>query len=267
MLPPYCAYVMSKNLISLVYKTNQYFLEALSKEVFEVGGVTAYAPTIKEPNLNFAMQTGEIEGRLEELFHKVEMFFEARNLPWFWMLDPSREQTDVKNILHKHGFKIIERYSTFVGFVNDFYLEDTLKKLTLREVEGEKLTDWACPLQDAFQGTEESVHSYLEAHVRALHKGANFHHIVGYVDEEPVCAGTLSASPYGARLDDLGVKQIYQRQGYGKALTFYGMKLAQELGYDWVCLDASDQGAQLYKALGFQELCQNVFYGKSKQKI
>ncbi len=251
-------------LVANIHKTQEYFLWALSKDIFEERGVTAYTPELRDPNLNFAMQTGKIDGDFEELIYKVEVFYETLDMPWFWQLNPSRDQTELKETLHKCGFKAAESYSTFIGFLDHFSSEEFLKECTIQEVGEEKLIDWMIPLQEAFQGTEESANLYREAHIRALHKHANIHHFVSYVGTEPFCAGTLSLSPYGARLDDLGTKHAYQRQGFGKAMTLYQMKVAKDLGYEWVCLDASDQGTLLYKSLGFQELCQNQVYEKER---
>lgn len=252
------------DLIANVHKTQEYFLWALSKDICKDRGVTAYAPGLKEPNLNFAMQTGELDGNFEDILRKVDAFYKTLEIGWYWMLNPSRDQENIKKILHRCGYKIAENYSIFSGFVDAFPSEGFLKDLTIQEVREEKLLDWAIPLQDAFQGTEKSIKLYRKAHMCALHKHANFRHFVAYVGSEPVSAATLSLSSYGARLDDLGTKRIYQRRGFAKAMILYCIKRAKDLRYEWVCLDASDQGALLYKALGFQELCQNQFYRKER---
>ncbi|MBY0501746.1 MAG: GNAT family N-acetyltransferase [Alphaproteobacteria bacterium] len=224
--------------------------------------MTAYAPGLKEPNLNFALQTGELQGNFEDILQKVDTFYKPWEIGWYWLLNPSRDQKNIKKSLHKCGYSVAETYSTFIGFLDYISSEEFLKNYTIKEVEEEELLEWTRPLQEAFQGTEESTNLYKNAHVRALHKQANFRHFVAYVGREPVSAATLSLSSYGARLDDLGTKPAFQRQGFGKALVLYQMEIAKDLGYEWVCLDASDQGGLLYKALGFQELCQNQFYKK-----
>ncbi len=250
------------DLISSALKTQEYFLWALSKEIFEEKGVTAYFPGIPEPNLNFAMQTGDIEGDLEEILHQVETFYKERGLPWFWQLNPARDQSNLKTTLHKCGYEITERYSTFVGFIDPFSLQENEQNITIKEVGDGQLSDWILPQQEAFQTTEDCAHDYLKAHIRALQKNATFHHFVAYADGKPVSASTLSLSAYGARLDDLGTRPAYQRKGIGLAMVRHQMKVAKDLGYEWVCLDTSEQGAFLCQSMGFQELCQNEVYGR-----
>jgi GNAT superfamily N-acetyltransferase len=253
-----------KELITNVHKTQEYFLWAVSKDIFKDRGVTAYAPGLKKPNLNIAMQTENLEGDFKDILPKVERFYKPWEIGWYWMLNPSKNQENIKRILHKYGYKVAENYSTLIGFLDYFSPEEFLKNYTIKEVEEKELLDWIHPLQEAFEGTEESANLYQKVHVHALHKHANFHHFVAYVGTEAVSAATLSLSPYGARLDDLGTKHAYQRQGFGKALVLYQMKVAKDLGYTWVCLDASDQGTLLYKVLGFQELYQNQLYEKKR---
>lgn len=139
-----------------------------------------------------------------------------------------------------------------------------MKNIVIKEAEELQLSDWILPLQEAFESTKESASVYLEAHIHALHKGANFQHFVASAGDEPVSASTLSLSSHGARLDDLGIKPAYQRKGIGSAITLHLMKVAKNLSYEWICLDASEEGALLYKSMGFQELCQNEMYGKAQ---
>ena len=255
------------HLIYSSHKTQEYLLRGLSKEIFEDRGITAYAPDISEPNLNFAMQTNKIEGDLEDLLHKVETFYKARDLPWFWQLNSSRDQSFLKKTLHKCGYRVIEKYSTFIGSLEQVSLQTNLKNVTIKEVREELLSDWILPLREAFQSTEAHAQDYLKAHIRALHKKTNLHHFVAYIEGTPVSAGTLSLSSYGARLDDLGTNPSHQRKGIGSAMVLYQMKVAKNWGYERVYLDASQQGTLLYQSIGFQELCQNELYGKDSLKV
>ncbi|MBY0293431.1 MAG: GNAT family N-acetyltransferase, partial [Alphaproteobacteria bacterium] len=249
------------DLIQAAHKTQEYFLWALSKEIFDDRGVTAFAPGINEPNLNFAMQTGDFGNDIEKILSLVEEFYEARHIPWSWVINPSRDQENLKTVLKKRGYTLISNYPIFVGFLEDVFLNDPLKTFTIQEIGEEQLLEWIAPLQEAFQGTKVNAHLYLEAHHLALKKKANFRHFVTYVKGKPVSAATLSLSSYGARLDDLGTTHAYQRKGFGRAMTLYAMKIAKELGYEWVCLEASDQGALLYESMGFKELYRNEIYG------
>ncbi|OJW47935.1 MAG: hypothetical protein BGO67_08680 [Alphaproteobacteria bacterium 41-28] len=89
--------------IQSIHKTQEYFLMALSKEIYEKKGITAFAPGMSDPNLNFAMQTGDKDGDLEIIIQDVEKFYGGLHLSWGWMISPSRDQTDLKAALEKRG--------------------------------------------------------------------------------------------------------------------------------------------------------------------
>ena len=250
------------SLIHNVHKTQEYFLRNLSKKNFDEKGVVAFALDLSDPNLNWVMQTGELEDNLETTIHSVETFYQRLGLSWRWVLNPSIDQENLKEALKKKGYVLTYSAPILVGSLQDRLPEDCLNDFDIKQVGEEKLSDWIIPLKEAYQATNENALLYQEAHLRALQKKANFRHFVGYVNDVPVAAATLSLSPYGARLDDLGILTTYQKKGFGTAMALFRMKIAKNLGYDWICLEASNDGARLYKKMGFKELYPLKIYRK-----
>lgn len=249
-------------LIQNVHKTQEYFLWALSKDVLEEKGVIAFAPGITSPNLNFALQTGDFKDDRDAIINIVENFFKTRGLSWSWMMNPLRDQDELKAGLESRGFSLLPPYPVMVYEFGISILSDALKNFDIREVSSGDLSDWILPLKEGFKATEVDALLYREAHQRALQKKAGFRHFIAYVAGVPVSAATLSLSSYGARLDDIGTKPSFQRKGFATSVILYAMKVAQELGYPWVCLEASDEGMPLYTKLGFKELYRNEIYSK-----
>lgn len=253
---------MDIKLIFKAHKTQEYFLRALSKEIFEEDGITAFAPNIPDPNLNLAMQTEEQVDLSDKTIQVVERFYQQFDLPWGWALSSAMSQQSLEVALKRQDYELLTATPVLVRFLEDFLPDDRLKYFNIKEVEQEKLSDWIAPLQEAFQATEQNAFLYQEAHIHALHQRADFHHFVAYADGIPVSAATLSLSPYGARLDDLGTLPAYQRKGFGTGLILYIMKRAKDCGYQGLFLETSDGGASLYKTLGFNELYRNKIYRK-----
>jgi len=251
-----------QDLISNVHKTQEYFLWALSQEVLELNGVTAFASDMKSPNLNFALQKGKIKGNADLCVDAIERFFERFQLPWSWIINPAEDQTLLKQYLEKKGFSMVSNYPVMAYKFDSPFPEQNLKDVLVKELVPAQLSEWIHPLKEAFQATNEDALHYQEAHQRALEKKANFRHFAAYAEGEPVSAATLSLSSYGARLDDLGTKPSFQRKGFARAVTLHAMKVAHELGYPWICLEASDEGIPLYTKIGFKELYRNEVYGK-----
>lgn len=254
------------NLIENVHKTQEYFLNALSKETFEEKGVAAFTLHMSAPhlNLNWAMQTGKLEGDLERIIQSVESFYQRLGLSWRWMINPSMDQENLKEALKQRGYVLAYSAPILIGSLKDSLPNHNTEDFHIEEVGEEKLSDWMIPLKESYGATAEDALRYQEAHARALQKKANFHHFVAYVEGKPAASGTLSLSPYGARLDDLGILPAYQKKGFGKAMAIYRMNRAKKLGYQWICLEASDQGVHLYKQMGFKELYTIKVYRKKR---
>jgi GNAT superfamily N-acetyltransferase len=179
------------------------------------------------------------------------------------MLNPSRNQENLKKALKQRGYELTFSAPILVGSLEGTLPPDR-EGYHIKEVGEEKLSDWIIPLKEAYKATKEDALRYQEAHARALRKKAKFHHFVAYAEEKPVASGTLSLSSDGARLDDLGVLPAYQGKGFGRAMALYRMNIAKALGYQWICLEGSDQGASLYKQMGFQELYPIKVYRKKR---
>jgi ribosomal protein S18 acetylase RimI-like enzyme len=251
-------------LIHDVHKTQEYFLKSLSQETLETRGITAFAIGNMEPNLNWALQTDDFEDNLETTIHAVETFYETLGYSWRWVMNPTMNQEKLLETLRKRGYGLAYTAPVLGGSLEEPLHSNTRLDFDIREVGADKLVDWILPLKEAFQATEEDALLYQNAHLRALKKGAAFRPFVAYADGLPVSASTLSLSPSGARLDDLGTHTAYQRKGYGAAMALHRMKIAKDLGYDWICLEASEQGALLYRQMGFQELYRLKVYRKKR---
>ena len=141
------------NLIYNVHKTQEYFLRALSKEIFEEQGITAFSVGNMDPNLNWSLQTGNFEDDIETTIHGVETFYQHHNLSWRWMMNPAIAQEDLKNALRKRGYGLAFMAPVLVGSLEAPSPVNLLQDVDIQEVKEEKLSDWLLPLKKAFQAT------------------------------------------------------------------------------------------------------------------
>jgi GNAT superfamily N-acetyltransferase len=75
----------------------------------------------------------------------------------------------------------------------------------------------------------------------------------GKVDGKLVATGTLAA--YGNKCGWVGmilVDEAYRRRGYGEAMLNRVLRIADEMGLEWVGLDATELGKPLYLKKGFR---------------
>ncbi len=74
-----------------------------------------------------------------------------------------------------------------------------------------------------------------------------------YLDGEPVAASMLHCAAGVAGVYWVGVIPAVRRQGIGTAITWHALRQAQQMGYHWAVLQATELGAPVYRRLGFKE--------------
>ncbi len=81
--------------------------------------------------------------------------------------------------------------------------------------------------------------------------------LFGQLDQRIIAQSVLQLT-YGkhgiASIRNVGVAPAMRRRGYGRALTIAALRIAKDAGCRYALLSATDEGALLYKQLGFQSL-------------
>lgn len=124
----------------------------------------------------------------------------------------------------------------------------------------ENLSDWALPLESAFESNQNLMLQYRTRHQAALDRGRQLSHFSLYVKGRPVCSLTLSIDGRVARLDDIGTQTGFQGKGYASALIQHALMHAKSHNVAWCFLEASNQGISIYRKTGFLPLFDYVTF-------
>lgn len=76
-------------------------------------------------------------------------------------------------------------------------------------------------------------------------------HYIGYLDEQPVTAATLTLAAGIAGLFDISTPEAFRRQGFGSAISWKLMQEAQRRGYTQAYVWSSPMGKGVYQGVGF----------------
>jgi ribosomal protein S18 acetylase RimI-like enzyme len=241
-------------------QTQQYFWRSLAKEIHNEHGVIACYSGIDNKNFNPVIYANTEEHNVSNAITSVVNFYENRNMPWCWIATPFTKPDALGEILPEYGLELIYTCFSMICELSNFQSEDFLKDYQIKEATDlTAMTDWMLVLNAGFGAEETDDMSYRDLNM-AIPYG--FRHFVAYENDEAVAAGTLSVSEHGARIDNVATKPSHTRRGFGSAITLHAMEEAKRLGYDWCCLDASDEGLLMYKKLGFKECYETKIYGK-----
>jgi ribosomal protein S18 acetylase RimI-like enzyme len=250
--------LLYKNIDSIL----QFFFSSLAKETYKQDGIKAWYSGINHKGINIAYAANMDHPVLSKNVKEVIEFFRKFDAPWTWVVTPFTQQSNLEKVLESHSLKLLDTAYTMVHKLENLNLR-TLQNYHIKEVTDiEGMTDWALCLNEAFGTEEKNDMDYRDVNIKIPYGGKHaFHHFVGYLDDEPIAAGTLSVSKYGTRIDNIGTKTDYLRKGFGSMITLHLMHEAKRLGYKFCCLDASSEGLQMYKKLGFIECYESKIYG------
>jgi GNAT superfamily N-acetyltransferase len=134
------------------------------------------------------------------------------------------------------------------------FLPHSVRKDYKLKCTDKRLTDWAIPLESAFESEQKVIRQYQTQHQIAINTGKQLFHFSLYVKTNPVCSLTLSIQNRSARLDDIGTKTEFQGQGYASALIQYALEYAMSQNVSQCFLEASNEGVSIYKRIGFSDL-------------
>jgi GNAT superfamily N-acetyltransferase len=116
---------------------------------------------------------------------------------------------------------------------------------------------------NGFDPTHRSPVTVQEAErfLRSLGEGRA---ILAWLDERPVCAGTLSAPHDGiTELSAVTTRRPFRRRGIATALSAYAAQIAFRLGVQIVCLTAEDARAgRVYERVGFRPTATMLAYSE-----
>ncbi len=229
----------------------------MAVEIYEKNGIFGWITGLDEKYLNGVISSNfENEATIKE----VIQFFQNKNYPWIWEVNPLAKPDNLEELLVKNGFILDRSYVTL-----SYDLTKQLaapKPCDIREVTNEKdFMNWGIPLEEGFDSSADDSKRFIQLTAKIPYgDNQSFHHYALYHDDKPISCVTLSLSKFGARIDNLATRNSHLRQGFGKALTLFAMNKAKKLGYTMICLDASDEGLLLYKNIGFTEVYQHKTY-------
>lgn len=215
--------------------------------VLEDGKIQVFFTGVQSADLNMVLQQEEVV-ELASAFEKVNHFFKVHNVSWTWIVRNDLLNEKMHDELKVAGY--LCDWETTAMFCNVMNVEGR-KTQYLKIRECHDLNFWGMPLLEAFDSTEILLQQYIQAHQRPK---TGVYHYVGFLEETPVTALTVSMNSGVARLDDVGTIPKYQRNGYASELIRFVLDRLKDQGIVECYLGASTDGMGVYKNIGFQEM-------------
>lgn len=191
----------------------------------------------------------------EQAVRDIVAYFQSAGVELFtWWLDSHLETAAWREYLLPHGFGFD---SNTPGMAVELAKLPAAvdSPLTIRQVNEEQLVRaWSEVMVQGF-GLPEGAISKMADLTARLGTDLPFGHYLGFVDDRPVATSTLFLAAGVAGIYNVTALPVGRGRGAGSAITLAPLRAAQEMGYHVGILQSSKMGYNVYRRLGFEEVC------------
>lgn len=183
--------------------------------------------------------------------------------PFSWWMAPTSTPADLGTILRERGVSESETEEVMVAALVDVPPAPARDDLTIVVVKSlEQLRDYAWLMARNWNPPSDAV---VEFHERAaaaiLADDCASRFVVAYRGAEPVAGAEVHFNSGVAGLYGIVTLDAHRRQGFGTAVTLAALDLARSTGMTHAVLQASADGAPVYKKIGFATIGTYTEYG------
>lgn len=242
-----------KTLIDFYHRAEEYFFSSISQQAHNFGsGASAYLTGVDAGSLNLLI-IKQCDVNISAVLKDGIRIFDDAGLP-FTVLLSENIATQFTTILRDDGFVPAYETLTMQLVMKDFMPKECMNDEFDIRCTNQRLDDWALPLESAFASNATLMMQYRLRHQSAIDAQKQFFHFSLYVENRAVCSLTLSINNGFARLDDIGTDVDFQGQGYATALIRHALQYIDRSAVSHCFLEASSQGASIYRKAGFSTL-------------
>lgn len=217
--------------------------------------VTVVRSEIPDDMFNYVLSARFTDiNAVKRIDHVIEKF-EKYHLPFSWWVGESDTPSNLGETLSQHRLTFKEQD---VGMILDLanFHPKSVTNLDFEHVQNANaLKDFGHVIQ-AIGGHPESYDRiYKHIPLDLLQDEALLEIHIGYLQKTPTVTGIIVFGGNIAGIYYVATVPDQRGKGYGTAMMEHLLSRAKQKGYHLTGLEASSEGANLYKRLGFKEVC------------
>jgi GNAT superfamily N-acetyltransferase len=244
--------------ISHFHAIEGYFFSLISDDVKECDHLIRYTSGVIAPNLNPAI-VHHADSQLMQDIRQCQSYFEHRVLPWALVIPNHAYHPSLLPALQSLSLDIADEGTAMWINPLNTNIPASSNELIIKEI-SHSLGEWSIAVVEGFESTPEITDVYTMQHQKALLKTNSMFHFTAFLGNEPVSSITVTIHNNLARLDDISTRPLYQHKGYATALILHALGFLQKKKIEACFLEASSDGLNVYKRIGFTELFQNLYF-------
>jgi ribosomal protein S18 acetylase RimI-like enzyme len=235
------------------------FAETPNYEIVRTQHLTTVSSGVKIPLFNRAMFSRLSSTNVDETIQETIAYFESRGLPFTWQVDPTDTPEDLSVHLEKHGLTLSSG-SGMALVLSELKIPETQNELTFERVRTLELYEVYARLLAKAYGMPEFAWEDLVQILLSVGLRADFHHYIGYLDGQPVATSAILYSDGVAGIYNIATLPEARGRRMGSMITAAPLIDARERGYKVRILHSTQMGYNVYKRLGYEEVCRKVGY-------
>jgi len=235
------------------------FSNAPLYETVRTPHLTTLACSVKIPLFNRVAHTRLLSSNVDEKIQETIEYFESKELPFTWQVDPTDTPEDLPEHLEKRGFTLSSGPGMALA-LSELKIPETQDDLSFERVRTPELCDVFAGLAAKAYGIPEFAWEDYTQIVMDVGIRDDLFHYLGYLDGQPVATATVLYSDGVAGIYNIATLPEARGRRMGSMMTAAPLIDARERGYKVSILHSSQMGYNVYKRLGFEEICRKVGY-------
>ena len=199
---------------------------------------------------------------IEEIDQKIQEtidYFELKSLPFYWQVDPQSRPKDLADRLEKAGLERRESPGMAIEIENLVVPQEPEGFRYERATSPEKIEEYAKLLVKAY-GMPEFGWDFLVDCFTKIGAVEDFQHYIGYLDDKPVGTSSILYAVGVAGLYNVSTLPEARGKRVGSVMSAVPFADAVDRGYKIGILHSTRMGYNVYRRLGFQEICKLIRY-------
>ena len=228
-------------------------------ELYDGPDMLRIATGIQFAPFNGVLRTRLTASEADGAIDSTVSYFQSRNLPMTWTVEPSAKPDDLGERLSAKG--LVPENDIETGMALDLESlgkgPEDVGSLTIESVPTDRwLNEPATVMAAGFGAPSSIIQQFIGtlADAAMRHPGTQATYL-GRVDGEPVATSMLLLSGGVAGVYNVATVEQARGKGIGAAMTWAPLVEAHERGYKIAVLQSSVMGYGVYKRLGFEEYC------------
>lgn len=234
-------------------------------ELLPEADITVIRSDIPDDMFNYVLAAHFSNETAVKRVAQVIHMFQEQDLSFSWWVGESDTPSDLKD-------KLLQQELTFkekdIGMVLDlkYFFPKAVSQLHFKRVDSAKTLKDFGDIILAIGGHPECYNRiYQHMPLTSLEEGASLEMHIAYLENRPIVSGILVLGDNMAGIYYVATVPEQRGKGYGTAMMEHLLRLAKHKGYFLAGLEASHEGKNLYKRLGFKEVCIFEEYAWTKQ--